>query len=118
MVVGVAVLVLARTAAGDPEIPAEVSETPIHLVRGAQCRTLGGADLTLRADTTILQPGQWETLDAALRSAQTAETRLAAENRSLRASAEGSRWGSLWPVAVSFAVGVGMGAALAAYELR
>lgn len=109
MVVG-AMLVVTRAAA-DPEVPAEVDDHPRHLLSSAACVTAAGSALTLRADSTILQPGQWEALDAALRSAQTAETRLGAENRKLRQLADkGPGWGVLTAVVAGLAVGTAAGA--------
>jgi hypothetical protein len=97
------------------EPPAEVDDRPVLLANGASCVTPPPRMNLLRLPegSTAMFPGQYEALDLALKAAQTAETRLAAENRSLRASAE--ERGLAWPVVVAAALGLVVGGAGALY---
>lgn len=97
------VLTLATTrAAADP---------PIHLQTSAEVKTDGGSQLRLPPGYFLDEPA-WSALDTELRRLQDAETRLAAENTSLRASARTTTPTSppSWYVVVStFATGVAVG---------
>ena len=75
-VVALGVLSLAPVAAAD---------TPIHLKTTATCTTQGGSTVTLPAGY-FLSEDLWERLDRETRRLQELETRLSAENKSLKES--------------------------------
>lgn len=99
-------LVLVAIARGDE--PAE--ETGIVRTHSpATCRTDGGSDLRLPAGY-FLPEAKFSELDASLKTLQDAQTRLTAENTSLRASAAEHSWGWVWAGVAGVAAGVLVGA--------
>ncbi len=70
----------------------------------ATCTTAGGAALTLPPGWWLVPPSDWKDLDAELSRLQVVETRLTAENLSLKTSAleRRSRW---WFVSAGLAAG-------------
>jgi hypothetical protein len=86
-------------------------DAPIHLTAGATCRTPAGVDLDLPPGYYLSEP-KWDALDLEVRRLQDTETRLSAENLSLRASA--NAWRPGWrSIATALAVGLGAGVYLA-----
>ena len=97
------VVLLATRVAADPT-PAE----PLHLKTPSSVQTDGGTSLRLPPGYFLEEP-VWNQLDAELKRLQERETRLDAENKSLRASAKevSFGWYVLGGVAVAcFAGGV------------
>jgi hypothetical protein len=78
---------------------------PVRFGSRAQCTTEKGSGLSVPPGAVVLPPEDWSTLDAELRRLQAAETRLKAENSSLKDSG-GAGWGT-W-------VGIGLGLAAGA----
>ncbi len=104
-VIAIVLTISARVAAGDPTVR--------HVLAPAVCST----EKTPRFD---LPPGYFydettsQVLDAEIRRLQDAETRLTAENKSLRASASGLPIS--WGVAVAVASAIGVGFAIGHYS--
>jgi len=114
------VMALAARAAADPQPtsapdPCEADagpvtpplDKPVHLSTPSLVATDGGSDLHLPPGYYLAEPlyKQW---DAETKRLQTAETRLTAENKSLRASA--SSWQPGWyTLAVTLASGAALG---------
>lgn len=97
-------VLLSKSAAADP-LP-EV--TPI--TESVTLRADSGAELRVPPGFYVPAPA-WAALDAELKRAQTAEVRLAAENKSFRESGSaGPGWGTLIAVASSLAAGIVVGA--------
>jgi hypothetical protein len=100
----VAILSLGATTAAEP-LP-EV--TPI--TESVTIRADGGAELRVPPGYYVPTP-TWAALDAEMKRLGDAETRLAAENKSLRASLnEGPGWGTMLIAATAAALGMGAGA--------
>lgn len=82
-----AVLLLASQAAAEPVLPGEAPAQTYYRVRKpSTLHTLGGLVVPL-PPVYILGEPEWERLDAEVRRLQDAETRLEAENTSLRETA-------------------------------
>ena len=91
--------------------PVAADDAPIHITAGATCRTPAGVDLELPPGYYLSEPA-WDALDLEVRRLQDTETRLGAENLSLRASA--NAWRPGWrSIAAALAVGLGAGVYLA-----
>ena len=93
----VLVVLLRAGAAAEPAPapnPVEDADTattappPVRVKSPSTLTTDKGSVLRLPARTVILWPETWDVLDAEVRRLQDAETRLEAENRSLRGSAK------------------------------
>ncbi len=92
---------LARTAAGDPA-------GPLHLETPSSVQTDGGTSLRLPPGYFV-EERVWSDLDLEMRRLQDAETRLTAENTSLRGAAAG--WQPGWvTLTVTLAAGIVLGA--------
>jgi hypothetical protein len=78
----VATLSVYSRAAGEP--PPDI---PAQLETGGVLTTPGGSTIELPPDWWIVPPDRWDALDAELRRLQESETRLTAQNTSLRSSA-------------------------------
>jgi hypothetical protein len=105
---------LATSAAADPAPEPGIATSPIHLLSPATVTTEGGTELALPAGVYILEQPAWFALDAEFKRLQDAETRLDAENASLRASAAGPGFGlraTLLLVTTAIAAGIAIGAA-------
>ncbi len=99
----VVTLLLATRAAAEPP-PA-----PTHFTVPVTCQDDATPPHTIRLDPGYyLDADTWDYLDTRVRELQNAETRLTAENKSLRDSAGGAGW---WWVAA----GVTLGAAAGVY---
>jgi hypothetical protein len=101
-------LVLGAHAAADPA-PAPPAMPPITYYKidtPAHLTTTGGTDLQLPPGYYLPEPA-WDAMDAEMRRLQDAETRLTAENGSLKASASGWQpgWKTLLTVVVLGAAG-------------
>lgn len=81
----------ARTASGDPD--PTPPPTNIHIHSASSLHTDGGSDLRLPPGYFLDEPAH-DRLDTEMRRLQDAETRLGAENTSLRASTQG--WQPGW----------------------
>ena len=120
------VLLLSSGAAAEPPTPEPCAEgssvCPLpraHVVLTRHPGLLGlgstidGVELThysLPLGTHILAPPAWSKLDAEMRRLQDAETRLTAENQSLRTQA-GSGWRPGWKLlATTLVIGTALGA--------
>lgn len=104
--VGVLVMLSAARAAADPA-PADWT----RLRSASEVRTEAGSHVTLPPGYFLPEPA-FERLDAELRRLQDAETRLKAENESLRASAawSGPGWGTVALVLGAAGAGIAAGA--------
>jgi hypothetical protein len=80
----IATLLVYSRAAGEP-LP--IPDRPAQLETWGTLDTLGGSTLALPPGTWIVPEESWSTLDDELRRLQEAETRLTAQNQSLRSSA-------------------------------
>lgn len=112
------VILLAPSAAADPA-PAETPTLPApgrvpHLIMRAPrllCKPAEGDQPAVCRDVPagrFLDEPAWQTLDTEIRRLQTAETRLTAENKSLRGSL--STWQPGWrTMLVTFVVGAAAG---------
>lgn len=112
-------LLSAGTAAAEPPVPVSATAPPCTVRRcriepASTLKTDGGSELRLPADITIFPRPARSELDAELRRLQNEETKLKAENASLRASAEELPfgWGTIIAVAAA-AVAGGVGALVA-----
>ena len=108
------------SAVPDPGTPVPDSNTDVppsttylHLLNGGHVTTPGGADLTLPPGYYI-DDASWGRIDGELHRLQDAETRLTAENGSLRSSLEAGAWTPPWWTIASAVV---LGAALG-YEVE
>lgn len=104
MLSAVAALVVLSAVAALVMLSAPASAETLHLLEGAKCTTTGGVELAL-PPSYIVEESVWDRLDAEMRRLQDAETRLGAENESLRKSAE-HPWA--W-AASAFAAGIALG---------
>ncbi len=105
----VALVLAAARALGDPT-PAE-APPPTHLASSSAVHTDGGSDLRLPPGYFLAEP-TWMRLDTETRRLQDAETRLRAENASLRASAA-TGWQPGWyTVVLAVSGGIALGAYL------
>lgn len=108
--VAVAVYLSATRAAAEP-VPAPTPDlTPWHIVSASTLTTEGGSTEALPAGVVILRGEAWEKLDVEIRRLQDAETRLAAENVSLRESLTdggGPGWATLTAFVAGAALGIG-----------
>lgn len=105
LVVAFVVSLLTTNAAAEP-----LSEvTPI--TESVTLRADSGAELRVPPGFFVPAP-LWATLDAEIKRLQEAETRLAAENASLRASAndDGPGWGTVLAIGSALAAGMIAGA--------
>ena len=86
-----------------PTVPGEFQTT-------TTCKSTGGGTWVLPPGWWLVPPDTWSDLDTKLRRLQTAETRLTAENTSLRKSARerSSRW-YLLTGALSLGLAAGQG---------
>lgn len=116
LVTGLLVLGLAREVHADDAPPAALAPVEIDLSKPLHFRlsptiTSAGGRILVPPPGYYIADADFARLDAELRRAQDAETRLSAENLSLRASARES--GGLRPVLViaglAFAAGMGVG---------
>ncbi len=90
-------------------LPAHAIAEPLRFTRGAQCTTDGGTQL--RLDPGYYLPSlMWDNVDAEMRRLQEAETRLQAENASLRAKPEVMSWGMVVVAATTLIGGIAIGA--------
>lgn len=104
-----AVVSLSTAAAADPV----QTDRPIHLLVNGTLSAEGGGSLSVPPGYFLTEP-LWADLDTEVKRLQTAETRLGAENLSLRKSAEKVRW---WPYLTAAAVGLAAGIAVGAKSL-
>lgn len=80
---------------------------PLRILSPFHVTTQGGVELDL-APGRYLPEAEWAVLDVEVKRLQEAETRLAAENTSLRASADaGPGWVTWAAVGIAFAAGIG-----------
>lgn len=102
------VAALAPRAAAEPESGTPVPKTgAVHLKTPSDVKTDGGSVLRLPPGYFVDEPS-WGKLDAEMKRAQDAETRLSAENVSLRKSASGFSFG--WKsLSTVFVLGVAAG---------
>lgn len=85
------------------------ADEPVRLRSAAVCRTDGGSDVTLPPGVYLPEPS-WLALDLEMRRLQDAQTRLKAENISLRKDLDKSGWGlTLKWAGVALLVGAGLG---------
>lgn len=94
------------------EAPAAAEPLPdvIPVTESVTLRADSGAELRVPPGFYVPAPA-WAALDLELKRSQNAETRLAAENASLRASAEeGLGWGTLAAGVGTLIVGIAAGA--------
>lgn len=107
----------ARSAGGDDALPSTPSAPPaptvignagyLHLRSSAHVQTEGGSDLRLPPGYYLDEPN-WHKLDDEVRRLQEQETRLAAENKSLRSTV--SSWQPGWKTLLGVLVtGIGTG---------
>lgn len=90
--------------------PTPAPDSPIHLRSPSTVTTDGGSTLRLPPSYVLDEPS-WDLMDTEFRRLQDAETRLGAENKSLRDSA--SQWAPGWRfVLIVAATGVIAGTAL------
>ncbi len=102
-----AALVLAAARAAADPATAE-APPPTHLASSSAVHTDGGSDLRLPPGYFLAEP-TWLRLDAETRRLQDAETRLRAENTSLRASAA-TGWQPGWyTVVLAVSGGIALG---------
>lgn len=108
--VSVAVVLSALAAAA----PAAADPVLLHLPNGAHLTTAAGADLDVPPGYYV-DAGTWDVLDLEVHRLQDAETRLTAENESLRKSAAIAmpRW---WALASVLVAGVATGIAIEHYR--
>jgi len=104
IVVGLALICLTSSAVADP-----LPSIPAKLPNGGNLTTPGGANLDLPPGWYIVPGDLWKDLDLEMRRLQESETRLSAENKSLKASAS-ERTGWYW---IASAVVVGFGGGIA-----
>jgi hypothetical protein len=97
-------LTVPNLAVGEP-LP--LPSPHVRLTAGGLLAVPDGRTFDLPTATRVITPDGWALLDAEVRRLQDAETRLGAENTSLRASAD--TWRPGWIVVVS-AVAVGLAA--------
>lgn len=103
LVAAVLLVLVATARADEPETEIVRTHSP------ATCRTDGGSDLRLPAGY-FLPEAKFSELDASLKTLQDAQTRLTAENTSLRASASERSWAWAWAGAAGLVAGVLVGA--------
>ena len=110
LVAALCVSLYARDAGAEEPAPVPV---PWHLKNGGTVTTPKGNVLELPPGYYLAEP-TWTKLDTELRRSQDAETRLAAENQSLRSGSEGMGWRSASVIA-TIALVTGMIAGVVAY---
>lgn len=104
-----ALVTLSHDAAAEPS-PGEAGPTPAESFRfltPARCVTEGGSTVELAPGRYLPEPA-WITLDTEVRRLQAVETRLVAENRSLRESAR-PRYGTTALVVGALVAGIAIG---------
>src|SRR5689334_9371519 len=103
-------LLLASRAAADPTTIVPPPPINLHFSSNTSVRTDTQPDVELRLPPGYyLDEDTWNKLDVEVKRLQEQEIRLAAENKSLRASASG--WYPGWRfVAAALVVGIGVGA--------
>lgn len=105
----VLVLLWPSPASGDEPVP------PTRLGTDAVITTSGGSTLNVPPGTIVVLPETWEKINAELLRLQEQETRLVAENTSLKKSARES--GALWGTVAVLVSGVLAGLAIERYVL-
>lgn len=105
----------ALAAAVLASLPSAAAAEPLpQIVQVTESITLrNDAGAELRVPPGFYVPDvTWYAVDKEVRRLQAAETRLAAENKSLRsqASADGIGWGTVAAIATALALGAGVGA--------
>lgn len=90
--------------AGRAEAEEPCAATPCRIKTPSTLKTDGGSELRLPAGVYVVSAVQWAALDAETRRLQEQETRLAAENASLKN--DGPGLGTLGLIAAAFAAGV------------
>lgn len=99
---GISSLLLAPSAAAKP----------LRLHSASSMKTDGGVDLRLPPGYFLTEP-DWDKLDKEVRRLQDAETRLSAENKSMRKSLDsGPGWGTLVITITALSLGVVIGVAI------
>lgn len=99
------IILAARVSVADPPT------IPTRLNSRAHVTTEGGTDLDLPPGWYVVPPDKWSALDLEMRRLQDAETRLTAENESLRGSTGGA--GFLLVVCGALAAGFAAGVLVA-----
>jgi hypothetical protein len=103
-VAGSIVLLLSISAAADTPLPNQTDT--LHFKSPSRIVTDGGTDLRLPPGYFLPEP-VWKTIDLEFRRLQEQETRLTAENQSMRKSLdEGPGWGTVALIAGTLLVGV------------
>jgi hypothetical protein len=102
----VATLLVYSRAAGEP--PPDI---PAQLETGGVLTTPGGSTIELPPDWWIVPPDHWRRIDDEMRRLQEAETRLTAQNRSLRSSAADFDRKWIWVGGSALVAGLLMGVA-------
>ncbi len=100
----VATMLIAVRSAADPVPVLAPVPVPTHLASASAVHTDGGSDLRLPPGYFLPEP-LWTKLNTETKRLQDTETRLAAENKSLRASTAG--WQPGWYVTAA-AIGTGL----------
>lgn len=104
LVVALVVTLLAASATAGPLPP------PIEVTEEVTLKADTGEELRVPPGRYLPEP-TWHALDLEMRRLQDAETRLAAENQSLRSSLdEGPGWGTWVTIGLALAAGIGVGA--------
>ncbi len=86
------------------------AEPPLHFTTPSKVITQKGTNLDLPPGYYLSEP-QWDKLDLEVKRLQTQETRLKAENKSLKSSSSNT-WLVLGLVVGAFAGGIGLGFAI------
>jgi hypothetical protein len=103
-----ALVTLSYDAAAEPSpVTADPAPESLRLLSTARCTTEGGSEIELAPGRYLPEP-VWLALDGEARRLQDAETRLGAENRSLRESAR-PRYGTAALVLGALAAGIAVG---------
>lgn len=111
LAVALAVLLLPAGAIAEGDPPFEDTSVPLHIVSASDVVTDGGSLLRLPPGYFLDEP-MWLRFDTEIRRLQDAETRLAAENESLRESvsrAPPGGWRTMVLVAGALAAGIAIG---------
>lgn len=104
--VAAALAVLSSSAGAAADTVEFAPGEPLNVRLGSPSTVVtdGGTEVRLPEGVYLLGPAEWEKLDAELRRLQEAETRLGAENQSLRESARLPSW--KLPVSIGVVVGL------------
>src|SRR5574342_482848 len=100
-------LLVAASAAAEPAVVPEDTPVQVHFSRRSEIRTEKGTELRLPPGYFFNEMA-YDSVDLEMKRLQNAETRLTAENNSLRES-DGPGWGTVWLVAGALALGVAAG---------